>query len=264
MEMLASEPFSSLLHGIAENPAGRRRLNALTRAGVYASFADGWDAARRANPVGHEDPQEIDVHLRQLAALRASDYAALWWISQIQPRDVRIFDYGGSVGNLFYSYSPVLGSAASIEWTVFDIPNVVEDGRKIAAERGVAASLRFVNSLKDYRAAEILLISGAFHYWEQTAAGFLAQFRERPEHILINRSPVHENQASFITVQGTHTCAFPCRVWNADELIEEFAKEGFRLVDRWAALELSLALPLFPKFSVPSYSGFYFRRADAR
>lgn len=262
VKTLATEPFSSLLEGIASSPAGRRRLNSMSGAyGVHGSFAEGWAAARKTSALGHEDPEEIEIHLHHLAALRPSDYAALFWISQIQPRGAKVFDYGGSVGNLYYSYSPCLQGLGSIDWTVFDIPSVVEEGRRIAAERKVS-NLRFVNSLDGFGPEEILLVSGAFHYWETNVSGFLAQFKKPPEHIIINRSPVHEAQPSFITVQRTPSCAFPCRVWNAGELLSEFAQAGFRLVDRWQSLELSLNLPLFPKHSVASYSGFYFRKID--
>jgi putative methyltransferase (TIGR04325 family) len=262
IEVLAGEPSYTALSAIADIPFGKRFLNAISKPyGAYATFADGWVAARKTNPTGHEDPGEIDVHLRHAESLRPSDYAALYWISRIQPRSAKIFDFGGNVGNLYYSYSPCLLGLESTEWTVFDIPTVVEKGRGIAAERKTSG-LRFVDSVDAFNGSQILLVSGAFHYWEKDISAFLQQFGSSPQHVIINRSPVHESQPSFITVQRTPSCAFPCRVWNAAELISGFAKEGYRLVDRWQALELSLRLPLFPKFSVLSYSGFYFFKPD--
>ena len=44
------------------------------------------------------------------------------------------------------------------------------------------------------------------------------------------------------------------------ELRTAFAAEGYQMIDRWRAMELSLKLPLFPKLSVPFYSGLYFSR----
>ena len=141
VEFLASEPCRTLLTGIAAVPGGRRALNALSGPyGWYATFEEGWRAARRANPVGHEDPGEIEVHLRHSESLRPSDYAALYWISNIHPRNPRIFDFGGNVGNVYYSYSPRLLNLGDIEWTVFDIPFMLESGRRIAAERKAARS----------------------------------------------------------------------------------------------------------------------------
>lgn len=258
--ILASEPFSASLGAIAKFRLGRQFLNVLSGPyGVYSTFEEGWIAARKANPVGHEDPKEIAVHLKHSESLRPSDYAALYWISAIQPRAPEIFDFGGNVGNLYYAYSPRLAASGSLEWTVFDIPSVTSSGRRIAAERN-ASGLHFVDSLDAFRPSQILLISGAFHYWEKDICAFLSQFSLRPQHIVINRSPVQESQPSFVAVQRTPTCAFPCRVWNADELISGFKSAGYKLTDRWRALELSLKLPLFPNLSVPYYSGFYFSR----
>ncbi len=252
----------AILTRIAGNPAGKRVLNAFSQPhGVYDTFAEGWAAARKTNLAGHEDPNEVKVHLRLAESLRPSDYAALYWISRIQPRNLKLFDFGGSVGNLYYSYSPYLRELESVEWTVFEIPNVVETGREIATERK-AAGLRFVDSVESFRSEEILLVSGAFHYWEQDIPAFLQHFGEAPRHIIINRSPVHEVQPSFITVQGTPSCAFPCKVWNSGELLSGFAACGYQLNDRWRAWELSVNRPLLPAFSVPYYSGFYFSKAD--
>jgi putative methyltransferase (TIGR04325 family) len=119
--------------------------------------------------------------------------------------------------------------------------------------------LKFTSSLADSKDLQVLLVSGAFHYWEKGVGEFLRQFADRPEHILINRSPLHETLGPFVTVQRTQACAFPCIVHNARELIAAFATEGYVLVDRWQTLELSLKLPLFPDETVPFYSGLYLK-----
>jgi putative methyltransferase (TIGR04325 family) len=91
----------------------------------------------------------------------------------------RIFDYGGNVGNVYYSYSPRLLNLGDIVWTVFDIPFMLENGRRIAAERK-AAALRFVDSPGAFESDQILLVSGAFHYWEKDISAFLQQFNNPP------------------------------------------------------------------------------------
>jgi len=259
---LAAEPFRTVLTKVDGSPLGRKILNKLSRdRGVFRTFDEGWIAARQANPVGHEDPGEIAQHLRYSYRLLPSDYAVLYWLRQIGPDELRVFDYGGNAGNLFYACTAYLQPLRSVDWTVFDIPSVVEEGRKIAAERN-AAGLHFTNSVAEVSRSHVLLISGAFHYWEKTIEAFLGQFSSLPEHILISRSPVIEKEKSFITVQRTKSCAFPCAVWNADELIAGFVGQGYTLADRWRAAELGFDLPLFPHLSVPYYSGFYFRRKN--
>ena len=106
----------------------------------------------------------------------------------------------------------------------------------------------------------VLLVSASFHYWEKSVQAFIQQFPWPPEHVILNRAPVHEKQPPFITVQSTDSYAVPCIVRNAPELVSSFAAMGYTLVDRWRALEQRLPMPLFPERTVPHSSGFYFRR----
>jgi putative methyltransferase (TIGR04325 family) len=261
MAVLEAEPCRTILGGIAGSHAGRRALSRLSAPyGVFDSFQEAWKAARKARGAGHEHPDDVTIHLNLARSLRPSDYAVLYWISRIGAGDLKLFDFGGNAGNLYYSYSPFLREQfQNIEWTVFDLPPILDQGRKLCAERGIS-QLRFVSSPRDAGALAILLVSGAFHYWEKSVQEFLAQFPEPPDHILINRTPIHDEQPSFITVQCTPSYAVPCLVRNGRELAEEFAAAGYEMIDRWSSLELRLRLPLFPKLSVPHYSGFYFRR----
>lgn len=260
VEALSSEPFCTLLQGIAEIPLGRRALNWLSRPySVYPTFDEAWSAARKVSPFSHEHPGVVELQLKHSRTLRASDYAVLYWLSHIEATVLKVFDFGGNVGNLFYSYLPYC--PGSVEWTVFDLPATVAQGRELAKNRN-AEGLAFADSVQEFSREQILLVSGAFHYWQEDVEAFLRQFPQTPQHVLINRSPFAETQASYVTVQRTDFCAMPCRVWNAEEVISAFAQQGYRLVDRWRALELALRLPLFPELSVPSYSGFYFSRPD--
>jgi putative methyltransferase (TIGR04325 family) len=262
--ILASEPCRTVLARMEASASGRKLLNSLSNGGgVFSTFEEGWSAARKIMAAGHEHPSEIRVHLELSRDLRASDYAVLYWLSRMDSRDLRIFDFGGNVGNLFYSYSPYLRDSFNIYWTVFDLPSIIEEGKRIAAERN-ALGLGFTNSVTDVSETHLLLVSGTFHYWESSIEAFLQHLGKLPEHVIVNRSPILERQSSFITVQRTRFCAFPCIVRNARETVSAFAAMGYTLVDRWPALELSLRLPLFPTRSVPHYSGFYFRRQQLR
>lgn len=260
--ILVSPPIRNLLSVMGKSLTGKKILNRLGRpSGVFQNFSEGWEAARKTGLPGHEDWGEISIHLELAKGLRISDYPVLYWLLRLSEKLVRVFDYGGNVGNLAYSYSEYLSPVRQAAWTVYDLPLVMAEGRKIAAERK-NADLHFAEKPTEFQSGQILLISGAFHYWEGTVESFLQQFKEQPRHILINRSPVHDKQHSFIAVQRTRTCAFPCIVRNTEEMIQEFSRLGYDLVDHWKAPELTLRPPLFPDYMVPFYSGFYFAHRE--
>lgn len=258
-EILKWPPLRKFLSGVEQTPSGRRLLNSLSgQRGVFSSFAEGWSAARATGLAGHEDSSEIDVHLKLSKSLRPSDYAALFWLAVAGGGKLRVFDFGGNVGNLYYSYRPYLEDLGPVEWTVFDLPSIVDRGRRIAEERR-AGRLRFADSTAEFSSSQVLLVSGTLHYWQEAISEFIRQFPVPPEHLVINRTPVHETSPSFVTVQRTAACAFPCLVRNEGEMIAEFLALGYRLINKWPAPELRLGLPLFPDRQVARFSGFYFR-----
>lgn len=258
--LLTSGPSRSVLSYAGKSAVGKRVLNAISGTrGVFSTFEEGWAAARRTGLPGHGDPSQVALHMELAKSLRPSDYAALCWLRAASNGDqLSVFDFGGNAGNLFYSYSAYLKSFGALDWTVLDIPPVIEQGRRIATERN-AEGLGFASSPAEFRANQVLLASGFLHYWEGTIAEFLQQFPVLPRHVIVNRTPVSERQGPFVVVQQTPTCAHPCVVRNAAALISDFAALKYCLVDRWSAPELRIFLPLFPDHSVPHYSGFCFR-----
>jgi putative methyltransferase (TIGR04325 family) len=260
IEGVSSEPFRSLLIRLAQSNVGVRFLNRLSypRA-VFSSCDEAWIAY-----AGHDHPDYIKLHLELSKTLRPSDYAALYWISRICSREIRVFDFGGHVGNLFYSYfNYLVDTSDSVKWTVFDLLKTVSTGRELAREMG-GRGLGFTTSLEQYSRDQVLLISGAFHYWEKSIAEFVNQFPELPDHIVINRTPVRDQGPAFFTVQDNGSYAVPCIVRSLNEIVSEFSASGYALIDRWKAPELRMRMPLFPDLNVPYYSGFYFSTKKQR
>ncbi len=146
-----------------------------------------------------------------------------------------------------------------MEWTVYDIPAILQQGREIALDRG-ETGLCFTDFLADAAGCDVFLASGSLHYWEQSISDLLRQLECRPRHLIVNRSPFRESGPSFATVQVTHQYCVPCLVRSIADVEAEFADNGYDLIDRWTAAELFLSLPLHPGYSVAAYSGLYFRR----
>jgi putative methyltransferase (TIGR04325 family) len=264
IDVLASEPFRTLLSALERTPGGKNVLNWLSRPrGVYLNFEEAWAAARRSTHAGHDHPDYIDLHVK-LSGIRASDYAVLYWLTRIRPGDMSIFDFAGSIGNLYYNYAGYLDDGIrDVQWTVFDLPKTVQEGRKLATTRA-SSGLGFSETLDSFSREHILVVSSAFHYLETTVKQFIEQFPETPQHIIVNRTPVIEKERTFVTVQYAGTYALPCKIRNSDELISEFDAMDYEMTDRWTAPELSIRLPFFPSRTISTYAGFYFRRKSLK
>jgi putative methyltransferase (TIGR04325 family) len=265
IDALATKLCRAFLTLLENNRIGTIALNQVSYPRcVFKSFEEGWRAAKRVSYAGHDHPDYLRFQAGLVGKMRPSDYAVLYWLSQTEARPLRVLDYAGSVGNVYYSYAEHLGKFGNdLEWMVFDLPKTVEEGQRIATERG-ERRLRFTSSLARLEGNFIVLVSSAFHYWEKSIGEFIAQLPTTPEHIIVNRIPVNEKQSTFVTVQYRKTYAVPCMVRNSREFISDFNGAGYSLVDSWTAPELRLRMPLFPGHDVPAYSGYYFCRQNAK
>jgi len=259
IDILATTPCRNVLASLESTRLGRKVLNTVSYPRcLFDSFPEAWRACNGVTYAGHDHPDYLRYHTKLAGRMRVSDYAVLYWLSRIPSSPLRILDFGGNVGNLFYTYANHLHTFTDrLDWVVFDLPKTVEAGLKMAHERG-ESELHFTTSLDKIEGECVILVSSAFHYWEKSVADFIEQFPARPRDVIINRIPVHEKQGSFITVQYKKTFAHPCFVRNSDELVADFRSAGYALVDRWQAPELALRMPLFPGHHVRAYSGFYF------
>lgn len=257
--LLATQPARGFVVRLARSHQGRRFLNNLfPRRGMYDSFQDAWKAAGKSRYAGHEHLEAVELHARLADDLLPSDYPVLYWLSAIAG-DIRLFDYGGNVGNVYYRYARYIdASRRAVHWTVYDLPKVIDMAKGIAVQRGGSAPL-FTTSLLDSANSNVLLVSGAYHFWEGSNQEFLEQFPRLPEHIFVNRSPFYNDQAPIISIGSESRYAAAFIIRNAMTFLGDFSRMGYELIDQWKAAEHRHDMPFFPDQSVASYSGFYFR-----
>jgi hypothetical protein len=69
------------------------------------------------------------------------DYPGLFWLGRsIDAGLTRVFDLGGHIGIKYYAFRRVLSYPDSLRWTVCDVPSVVEQRPRLAAQREATAS----------------------------------------------------------------------------------------------------------------------------
>jgi putative methyltransferase (TIGR04325 family) len=152
-----------------------------------------------------------------------------------------IFDFGGSIGNLFYLYDRYLNLPPDCIWLVFELP-----------------AFRFSRKWEDAAGAELLFASGSLHYFDPPLSQRVDGLPEKPSYIVINRTPLIDGPTKA-TVQdcGTHMGAVV--LYNRAEFVTAFEAIGYEVVDSWKVWELSLKVVGKPEFSAFPYSGFFFR-----
>ena len=224
---------------------------------TFSSFEAAQACAAHFIDAGHEHPDELDYHLSTSTTIRESDYPVLFHLASIAHQVHRVFDLGGNVGNLFYSYEKQLNFPGDLTWTICDLPAQIALGQKIAAERSKTC-LRFVN-LASGQGSDVFIASGSLHYFAQPLDQILLSLGSLPAHVFVNRTPC-SNADALITVQDNGSYLVPCQLHSRPKLLHGMERLGYRLIAQWPVHELRLRVPMYPDLSPSCYSGFYFRR----
>ncbi|HEX4773095.1 MAG TPA: methyltransferase, TIGR04325 family [Bryobacteraceae bacterium] len=240
--------FRNVVNGII---GYNRPFPTLQQAKAYIADYDGG---------GHGHPFCAINLMKTVQNANPSDYAALFFLQPILPAVRTVFDFGGSVGNLWYCYSNYISMPADLTWTVFDVPENVQLGEQIAKDAG-ENRLRFTSFLCDGDGADVFIATGALHYFEESLPAMLSEYHSKPRYVLINRTPFSSG-APFATVQDAGRYRVACMLYNQDQLIEEFRGVGYDLVDRWSAAERTHIIPCYPDLSVNAYSGMFLKLRD--
>ena len=225
---------------------------------VFPSFADAQACASKYIPSGHEHPDEIRFHTSISGTVRESDYPVLFYLAPLVPGLRNVFDLGGNVGNLFYSYQNELDFPASLTWTVYDLPMKKPLGEKLASARG-ESRIRFATNLAEASGCDVFIASGSLHYFEQPIHEMLRALERLPKHVFANRMP-SSSGSDVITVQDNRSYLVPCKLHSRATLINGMQTLGYQLQSEWPVHERRLPVPTHPDLSGRTYSGFYFRR----
>jgi putative methyltransferase (TIGR04325 family) len=254
----ASPAFVSLLRFARSWAIPRMTFDAL--AGyrrVFPSLTEAGQVAARYINDSHGCADDINRQMTQGLVTRPSDYPVLFHMHKLMPEVRSLFDLGGNAGNLFYCYSKYLNLPQDFIWSVQDVAPTVEFGRRLARERG-EHRLNFTEDLQAINGHDVLLASGALHYVEPSLPNLLRGLSSKPKHVIVNRTPM-TTVKSVVTVQDAGTYQAACKTILRQELISGMDELGYDLVDRWSVPELFVRIPFYPEYSVPEYTGLYFR-----
>ena len=129
-------------------------------------------------------------------------------------------------------------------------------------EGPVELPIAFTNDIREINGHDILLVSGALHYCESPLPDLLAGLSERPRHVFVNRTPMTTIK-SVVTVQDAMDSLYACKTVHRTELTDGMKELDYELIDSWPVPELSVHIPFYPEYSVPEYTGLYFRLKEA-
>jgi putative methyltransferase (TIGR04325 family) len=226
---------------------------------VFPDLSRALAVAERYAERSHDSAENARILAELMTTARPSDYPVLFQLAGLPLEGLRVFDLGGTMGDLFYLYDRYLRFPESLSWTVHDLPQNLKRGRDLARQRG-ESRLRFTDDLYGASGSDVLLVSGALHYFDFTLTEYITALAQRPRHVFVNRTPLVDAPTAA-TVQHTDVIV-ACRLLNRAQLFAGMQQLGYRLSDSWRVPEFSIKLPYDPEYWVREYSGVYFRATD--
>ena len=180
--------------------------------------------------------------IRQLAALHHA------WLSLGQPSVLRVLDFGGALGNHFYSLSPHW-HWSSLQWVVCETDSVATVGQSEYEGRyGVHRICFNSDPLTPLQGGiDVVFASCSLQYLEDWVS-MLHQFREAPW-LLVDRVPLIDYPTDIIDIQvvpASYTdTRYPGWKFSSSKWFSCFQDLGYSLVwhwfvpeDHWSILDL--------------------------
>lgn len=227
--------------------------------GVYPTHAAALAAVPKMRKVGYDNPETSNMYPFLLELSRVSDYAALFYLSQLAKPGYRIFDFGGNTGVLFYNYQRRWIMPPQLQWTVCDVPAVVEAGREFAKTRP-GEGLSFTSDFAEAAGTDLLFTSGTLQYVPETLAQLIAKLGDaKPRHILVNRTALWEGE-TFFTLQSLGPVVCPYRVQDRKEFVAGMEEEGYRIRDSWECPESKINVRWHLHHRIRAYAGYLLER----
>jgi putative methyltransferase (TIGR04325 family) len=231
--------------------------------GVHDSWEAASAAARGYGTAGYDNTESANLYLSRVRIDR-HDYPALHWLYRSMNEGLRsVFDVGGSTGIKYLAFREHLSRWPDMQWTVQDVPAMVQKGRSVAASDSTVKNLHFTDRFEDGSGSDILFASGVLQYLSAGLGDLLSGFSSMPKRIIINTAAIHLSR-DFFTVNSIGTAFCPYRVQTQATLVRGLTRLGYRLRETWTNPDKPMTIPMDGAHSLKEYSGFVLDLNPAR
>lgn len=225
--------------------------------GYHGSFSTWTEALRQAKPVDSATSDAFTERRRELChRLRRREIAfvrdgvafdepqyplsllAFILRALLEHRgELNLVDFGGFLGTTYFQARDFIAAAASVRWTVVELPQVVEVAQKELQQEG---PLQFLNSLSEALAARpnVVLLSGVAQNLPDPFSAFREIRQAEASWVLFDRTVVIESPESRIAIQSVirqgREVSWPVRLFSRSDLLREWTPD-YELVAEFAS-----------------------------
>ena len=174
---------------------------------------------------------------------------------------LRVLDFGGALGSIYWRHRAELGAIHGVEWDVVEQPRFVDTGRRHCAD----TALRFFATVDEAEAAgghDLLLCSTTLQYLERPHAAVDDWVARGWRFLLFNNLPLHRGRPDRLAVQHVppdiYPASYPAWFFNRERMLGRFTPRYSLLVEYPSEAIWPVGWNGYPS------TGWYFERKDVR
>lgn len=227
--------------------------------GVFETFSAAEASAPTTRLLGSDNSAAEGMYMDRTRKTYPTDYPVMFWLQKLIAEGCsQFYDLGGHIGVSYYAYRRYLNYPATLKSTVHDVPAVIEQGRRVAAEKDRDGYLSFSDHFQDADGIDLLMAQGSLQYLPDTLPDQLKKLAVPPRHIILNLALLHD-RLSYFTLQSAGAAFYPYRITAIFEFVKSFEALGYKM-EHWNNPDKSCPIPFHPDHSLDGYHGFYFNR----
>lgn len=223
--------------------------------GAFPSYQAAMAAVPGGRLAGYDHDEIAEVSFEAMCKVAPWDYPVLFWLKTLMPGALSLIDAGGHMGTKFRAFRPYLSPSPSFRWIVYDLPAIVAQGRRRAAEEGLAG-ITFTDDLAAVGKTDIFLASGLLQYLDRPFPQLLRDLGRLPPHLIVNKLAVRDGE-TVVTLENFGSAFVPYQIRARDAFFAELAALGYRVTDEWTIPSLSHVIPTHPELGASQSIGFH-------
>lgn len=146
--------------------------------------------------------------------------------------NVRVLDFGGSLGSMYYQHKNTLERlGSSLSWSVVEQPHFVKIGKNDFSNE----QLKFEYTIQDVEECNVVIFGSSLQYIENWKEYLIEAMERCPTYIIIDKTPV--SASSWISIEHVHEpiyeANYPMWIFDRQKLLHLLGKYHYDFVEMW-------------------------------
>ncbi len=150
--------------------------------------------------------------------------------------NLRVLDFGGSLGSTYYQNKKFLNQLDSVSWSVVEQKHFVDAGKKDFEDERLKFYYDVTACVKEQK-PNVLVLSSVLQYIEKPYELMDEILKNDFEFIIIDRTPFSKNKQIKLQIvpPSIYIASYPCWFFEEEEFLKLFEKYNFRVIENFNA-----------------------------